>query len=291
MHVRKLLDHFHIPDHAYFLSQLLKCDGLIAGLEPLNVIHRLSQPLTSTLHVWFEGPDIPRTEEYFEDYQHSRTYTTPFEQGYCLGFESRPAAAAGIVEVIRYTHITNSREILFVKCSGPPVGVITTAPSTLYMNFISADGLHSLYPRLSSLRVGYITVPPRRTTQRIALLDSLGATGFEHTIDVEEVAGEHICGSDPSCPDSARQFPSPSVATIFFPHDFNERELSNAFPPKGYILDSVVWRLRAGRTCRLGSKTGHNGFYARLHGGKECPVEICASSLQISTSPNCIADW
>lgn len=268
---RQLLKHFDIPDPVYFASQLKAHGAVIAGPSTLPVLHD-QLPFQKELHIWVEGSDLPRIEEYFDDYVPVNKHVDRKDMCEAIGFDHWGTSVAAVT---RFRNELSDREILFVECTEPPVAVLTSAPSTLYMNFIAHDGFYSLYPRLTGQSCGFITMPKSssapHSTPAIGLLDDLG---FTHHADLMDAIGPHDCGNDPSCPARIREFCDPSVLRIAFPQNWR---LETRASPAVNASESaaqlpVIWRLRAGVGC--GRCVGFPGFHGRVDGSKLVSLRI-----------------
>lgn len=262
---------YELDSPQYFFKQLGARNSLIGGMAALRALHR-TLPRPTRLEIYVDGSTLPRLDEYYDDWTMTNRVGSKHEICLTLGYRYY---GQSVNAISIFTKPGSLFKIFFIECTQPPVAVITEAPSTLLMNFIAADGVHSLYPYQTSRRVGVITVtrppslhPPPASRLYIAAIEELDALGFKHVDGGTAAIGSHLCESTPWCPSTVRRFPSPvSLHMDLSPELVHSRDQAHLSP--------IVWRLRSASSCD-GSGDGHDGFHCATWGGTiqegECPL-------------------
>lgn len=242
-------------DDFRFLELLDHHDAIVVGLSALRILHR----------------DIAEQDQMVLFARHGlQAKQAICDHGYSL-VEGPIISDDGIRDTLGYTLFGREvesvwrlwgkgpkgepKEIIVVgtkQCS--PIALTILTPSTLFMSFISTEGVFSLYPKLTSQRMGLLNMRPPNAgeeTPPMPALKLLQEAGFSSIRNVTDGIGHHVCEYAPECPMTRRGIPGSAAFSVWFREGFH-------FPHsigRGGLVSAekeTVWRLQSCWTC-LGS--------------------------------------
>lgn len=205
---------------ALLLAAIGSCRAIIGGLLPLSLLD-IRAHIPDQLTIFTHTGRIPCLNHCGSEYRQISRLEDSDKICETLGYRDFGDSVNSVTTLVG---VTSGKKIHIIECSEPPVAVLTTVPSTLLMNFVSSDGVYSLYPWQTTLGIGYLTSPPKRptliknskapSTPPIPAVVELEAMGFTHPRFVAKTIGRHWCSISGLCPLREGRFPSRSVTRV-----------------------------------------------------------------------------
>ncbi|KAF5328026.1 hypothetical protein D9611_015161 [Ephemerocybe angulata] len=234
--VRNTLRTFGL-DPAPFLESMQYYGAVIGGMAALRIFAE-EVPMPRVLEVY---DDNDASDDRGNGYRLVDTLLHTYEKCTVLGYRHY-GYGDNIVKIFRMVNTTLDREILFIQCRVPPIALITEAPTTALMNFITSNDAVCLYPELTEARKGLFTIvipEDGSSTFDIPVFDRLVGHGFTMFENATRAIGRHLCPMNPSCPALSRAYPDLLMYSVHFTD-------AGSY---GSRIPSITWNLNVPSSC------------------------------------------
>ncbi|TEB21478.1 hypothetical protein FA13DRAFT_1799853 [Coprinellus micaceus] len=268
--VHNVLRRLGVGDPKMLVWSLDRWQALLSGPDFLDVLLTGSVPVTKftsrlEIHIPLDVGYLDKVVEAIENFGFKVTREWTDRQSVrmngqlWLDYEALDVVTSKVVQLknkdFQYAYIIMGRSITTSFLS------ILAQPTTAFMNAISSNTIHVLYPRLTNARRGIInTRKPAKAVPGILQY-------FQHTIDVKtrlsdwKEYADHHCGQDANCPFKLRDMLdglSGSFPIVAKPLHFTH--------PRIPVIPQLIWRLRCASSCEKmkplpGQEHGEVGHY------------------------------
>ncbi|KAF6742264.1 hypothetical protein DFP72DRAFT_1072186 [Ephemerocybe angulata] len=247
-----------LDDPPLLLNELDRLGAMVSGPDVLNVVRPGSVPKYHfwsrlELHIASDVGNERKAQELLESmgFVAQREWREADDIRYAawqwLGYSRLDITARRVVQMEKAhdRYIFVKAYIIVSKHWDSPLLTVLSQPTTAFMNAISSDAIHVLYPILTFAGKGLVNgttvngIPTRLRDfdgPMLSLQDSLNKW--------DEYA-KHRCGQDLSCPFKMRSLLDGLIMTAPITHQDDPFRI----PKKSHVVPELLWRLRSAPTC------------------------------------------